>query len=62
MVKWRYSSTILDLSTRWRSVVSFNPGERALDTHWIWDNKAGLTDVKKSLLPLPGIEPRPASP
>jgi hypothetical protein len=25
MGKWRYSSTILDLSTRWRLVVSFTP-------------------------------------
>jgi hypothetical protein len=36
--EWRYSSTFLDLGTRWMWVVShcrFTPGERAPDTHWI---------------------------
>jgi hypothetical protein len=37
--EWRYSSTILDLGTRWRWVVSFPPlplypAERAPNTHW----------------------------
>jgi hypothetical protein len=35
MGEWRYSSTFLDLGTRWRWMVSFTPGERAFSTHWI---------------------------
>jgi hypothetical protein len=40
MGEWRYSSTFLNLGTRWRWVVSFTPqllypGERAPGTHWI---------------------------
>jgi hypothetical protein len=38
-VGWRYNSTILDLSTRWRWSASlpgrFTPGEIAPGTHWI---------------------------
>jgi hypothetical protein len=39
MGEWRNSCTILDLSTIWRSVVSFTPralyhGESAPGTHW----------------------------
>jgi hypothetical protein len=55
MGKWRYSSTIPDLGTRWRRVVSFTPrplypGEIALCTHWIggWVGLgAGLDAVEK---------------
>jgi hypothetical protein len=41
----------------------FNPGERALSTHWIggWvDTRTGLADVEKRIfLTLPGLEIRP---
>jgi hypothetical protein len=40
----------------------FNPGESAHGTHWIggWvDPRAGLDDLKRKLLTLPGLEPRP---
>jgi hypothetical protein len=65
MVEWSYSSTILDLGTRWRRVVSFTPsgftsGERAPGTHWIgsWlvPGPVWTLGVEKNLLPLPGIE------
>jgi hypothetical protein len=53
MGEWRYSSTILDLSTRCRGVVSFMPrplypGEKAPSTHFIggWVGpRAGLDAV-----------------
>jgi hypothetical protein len=41
MEEWRYSSIILNFSTRWRRVASLTPRplylpvERAPDTHWI---------------------------
>jgi hypothetical protein len=35
MGEWRYIFTILDLGTRWRSVISFTPGEIATSNHWI---------------------------
>jgi hypothetical protein len=56
MGEWRYGSTILDLGTRWRWVVSFTPrplylpGERAPGTHWIggWVGpKVGVDTVEK---------------
>jgi hypothetical protein len=40
----------------------FNPGERAPGTHWIggWvDLRAGLDDLKRQFLTLPGLELRP---
>jgi hypothetical protein len=41
-------------------MVSFTPGERDYDTHWIggWvDPRAGLDDVeKRKFLPLQGLE------
>jgi hypothetical protein len=69
--EWRYSSTILDLSTRWRWVVSFTTpaalprGERAPGIHWIggYVGPRACLDVikKRKVIPLPGIEPgRPA--
>jgi hypothetical protein len=53
MREWRYSSTILDLGTRQRRVVSFtprplHPGKRAPGTHWIGGcvgARAGLNAV-----------------
>jgi hypothetical protein len=33
--EWIYSSTILDLGTKWRWLVSFTPGRITLGTHWI---------------------------
>jgi hypothetical protein len=56
MVEWRYISTILDLNTRWRRVVSFTLGERAPCTHWIWGwvgLRTGLdTGQEKNVPPL----------
>jgi hypothetical protein len=54
MGELRYSSTILDLGTRWKWVVSFMflpfyPRERAPGTHWIWGlvgPRAGLEAVE----------------
>jgi hypothetical protein len=64
MGKWRYSSTNSDLGTRLRSVsrlYRFTPGETAPGTHctgsWI-GLRTGLDVMDKSLLALPGIEPR----
>jgi hypothetical protein len=70
MRKWRYSSTILDLDTWWRWVVSFTPMPlyphgKSPSTHWIGgrvDPRVGLDDVEKSkFLTLPGLELRPLS-
>jgi hypothetical protein len=59
MGEWRYSSTVLDIGTRWRWVVSFtprplyprgNPPPPFLGTHWIggWVClRAGLDHVEK---------------
>jgi hypothetical protein len=72
MRAWRYSSTILDLSTRWRWVVSFmhrplySQGMRA---RCPVDRRLGGLQSRvrycgedKNLLPLPGIERWPSSP
>jgi hypothetical protein len=70
MGEWRYSSTILDLSIRWRSVVSFTlqslyPRGKAPGTHWTrgWVGPRGGLDVveKVKILPLPQFEPRTSS-
>jgi hypothetical protein len=71
MGEWRYSSTILDLSTRWWWVVSFMsmslyhqgnipryPLDRRLSGPQSW---SGCCGVEKHLLPLSGIEPGPSS-
>jgi hypothetical protein len=71
MGKWRYSSTILDLGTRWRWVVSFisvtlyprwknprYPLERRLGGPQI---QSGLCGEEKNHA-LPGTEPVPSSP
>jgi hypothetical protein len=46
--EWGYSSTILDLGTRWRWVVGLTPGRTALGTHsirgWVGP-RAGLDAV-----------------
>jgi hypothetical protein len=62
MGEWRYSSTFLDLGTRWRS---FTRWERAPGIHWIGDwvgPRASLDAVEKrqKLVP-PGIESWPSS-
>jgi hypothetical protein len=65
--KWRYSSIILDLSTRWRLVISFKPlplypEEMAPGTHWIGDCVGPRADMncsrKRKSFPQPGIEPQ----
>jgi hypothetical protein len=62
--EWRYSSTILDLSTRWSWVLSFTPGrftptlgKDPPGTHWT-GGQMGL----RAGLDTGGIEPRPLSP
>jgi hypothetical protein len=71
MGEWRYSSTILDLGTRWRWVVSYTPRplypeEILPGTHWIggWVGpRAGLDVVeKRKILALSGFEPRRSCP
>jgi hypothetical protein len=57
MGEWRYSSTILDLGTRWRRVVRVTPRllflrEVAPGAHWVggWMGpRAGLNAVEKSV-------------
>jgi hypothetical protein len=68
-VGWRYSSTILDLGTRWGEWSAsrsrfFTPRKKEPPcTHWTggWVGpRAGLDDVEKGkFLTLPGLEPRP---
>jgi hypothetical protein len=67
MGEWRYNSTILDLSTGWRWLVSFTP--RALYSRGKSplyplyrrlggpQSRSGHCGVEKNLLQLPGIEP-----
>jgi hypothetical protein len=70
MGEYRYNSTILDLDTRWRRVVSFTsrpiyrygknsryPLDRRLGGPQTWYE---YCRVEKNLLPLSGIEPRPS--
>jgi hypothetical protein len=65
--EWMYSSTILDLGTRWRCVVSFTPQplyliKIGLGAHWIggWVGpRTGLDIVAKiKTLPLRGFKSR----
>jgi hypothetical protein len=61
MVDWRYSSTILDLRTRWRRMVSFM-FLRAPSTHWIgsWvDPRARLDVIEKKQIYYPYREYNP---
>jgi hypothetical protein len=69
MLKWKYSSIILDLGTRWRWMVSFTPrpfyllekSPRDPLGEWV-DPRAGLDSVqKRRFFLLPGIEPRQSS-
>jgi hypothetical protein len=68
MGKWRYSSNILDASTRWRGVVSFTlrplyPRERTLCTFWIRDwvgLRAVLDAVESREIHCPGGNRTPA--
>jgi hypothetical protein len=72
MEEWRYSSTILDLWTRWRWAVSFTPwplcsGGKSpccpLDTRMDGPHRpSGCCGEEKNHLPLPRVEPRPFSP
>jgi hypothetical protein len=62
MENWSYSSTILDLYTRWRWVVSFTP--RLLYPRYVLDRRLsrpqsryGRCGEEKNFLPLLGIEP-----
>jgi hypothetical protein len=69
MRQWRYSSIVLDLSTKWRLVVRFMPwslyplGNSPPGTHWIggWLSSRAILDIggEKNLSVLPGIEPQP---
>jgi hypothetical protein len=69
MWEWRYSSTILDLDTRWRWVVSFSPRPlhprgksppHELDRRLSGPKyRSGRCGEKKNLLTLLGIENRP---
>jgi hypothetical protein len=62
----RYSSTILDLGTRWRWVVGFTPRplypRRKILRYPLDKRLGGRCGEEKNVLPLPGIEPRPYSP
>jgi hypothetical protein len=72
MGEWRCSSTILDLGTRWRWVVSFTPWPFypprkepliSIGQEAGWTQKqSGHSGEEKNLLPLPGIEPWGFSP
>jgi hypothetical protein len=69
MGEWRYSSTILDLGTSWRRVVSFtprpfDPEESARGTLWIggWASEPVSTLWRKENVTVPGIETGPSSP
>jgi hypothetical protein len=66
MGKWRYGSTILDLGTRWRWVVSFTPlplYTRGKSPRYPLDWEQGghtvglKAVVERKFLPLPGREP-----
>jgi hypothetical protein len=65
MGKWRYSSTILNIGTRWRGVVSFMPlllYLKGMSLHYPLDRRlggpqsqSGCCGEEKNLLPFPGI-------
>jgi hypothetical protein len=64
MGEWRYSSSIVDLGTRWRWVVSFTLREIGPGTHWIggWVGpRAGLDAVEKRQI-FPRRESNPGRP
>jgi hypothetical protein len=72
MGEWRYSSTIPDLGTKWRWVVSFTPWllyPRGKSPRHPLDrrlggpqNSSGRYGEEECFLPLTEIEPRPSSP
>jgi hypothetical protein len=70
MGEWRYSSTILDLGTRWRWVVSFMPRPlypRRKSSGYPMDRRLGGPQSRSGRcreekhFALPGIEPGPSS-
>jgi hypothetical protein len=68
MGEWRYSSAVLDLSTRWRWVVSFMPQPlypQVKSPHWIegWmGSRAALGAVKKMEISCPCRQSNPGRP
>jgi hypothetical protein len=72
MVEWRYSSTVLDLRTGWRRVISFKPCPvhlRGKDTRYLTDrilcgpqSRSGRCEAQTIFLALPGIDPQSSSP
>jgi hypothetical protein len=71
MGEWRYSSTILDLDTKWKWVVSFmlrplyrrgkNPRYPLDRKLGVVQSRSGRCGVQKNLLPLPEIESWPST-
>jgi hypothetical protein len=70
MEKWRYSSTILELGTRWELAVRFTPQplyslrnspQYALYIGMDGDPRAGLEDEKNLLLLFRNVTPIPLS-
>jgi hypothetical protein len=71
-MEWRYSSTILDLGTKWRWVVSFTSPPLYPRGKRPWypldkrpggqQSQSGRCGVGKNVLSLPEIEPRSSSP
>jgi hypothetical protein len=65
VVEWKYSSTILDLGTKWTQVVSFAPLQiypRGNSPQYPLDrrvggfqSRSGLCGEDKNVLPLPGM-------
>jgi hypothetical protein len=60
MAEWRHSSTVLNVSSRWRWVVSFIPlplyRHRAIGTHWVgglMGPEVSLDDVEKRKISCP---------
>jgi hypothetical protein len=68
MIVWRYTSTILDLSTRWRLTVRFTLLplylRRTSPRYQLYRRLGGFQDrseqyaEEKNILPLLGIEPQ----
>jgi hypothetical protein len=71
MVKWRHSSIIIDLVTRWKRMVSFTSlplYPRVKSLRYALDRRAGWAPEpvgccgEKKNLAVPGIEPGPSYP
>jgi hypothetical protein len=59
MREWQYSSTFIDLGTRWRLVVSFTPQPLYLQgksAFYLLDRRLLDAVEKRKVLPLPGME------